>query len=989
MEKVTSDDASISDSNRIFNKLPPWLAEMTESVKKLKTPEERVNFLSCKPFASDESSISPAVSSMIIGVTEKSNRTNEEPRQLPFTVETPDGVGGCIILQSSTTASLPNTPKDEHEFSRAYSALSAFSLPESNENKFAMLDKYLEKKDVEKATDSKSGVKSWERLHSPLESKPSAETEQRLDRSVLDRKPFERLAANHSAIDVQIKKTRRTTRQQQQITGKPSRIHIPPYRRTSTDLLEEETGLNLPIGVVRRKQDYLAGVASRGDIRVESSDPVRSDEKMINGNRLRIETTVSAPASISQQKNVSKLPITDKVAKLNLQASGKPALTEVVKKSVQTDLNQAESSPNSLLSNCRRPLYHYERYPPKENSIAYDFIIPELPRGTTLVIDILTTWGDKHYVGLNGIEIFSDIGEPVCISKIWADPTDINVLPEYNNDPRVVGNLINGINQTTDDYNLWLAPYTSGSHHYIHMTFEAAVNVAMIRIWNYNKSRIHSYRGVRDVKITLDDVVIFDGEIARASGGVFGNINSFGDTILFTTEGNILELISKHDATYSFGAGEIESPTKETDRPITTDTGEGRPLTCASSNQSNSSNYSSNIFSYICKEVELVLLSNWGHSGLIGLTGIELIGDQDSTIPLTQASLSCNVGCKHLNRLIDGNNLTTEPSHMWATYFLRGDNPTLTITFQTEIFFTGIRIWNYNASLDLSYCGVRQMLIKLDGKSVCNDCDGFMLRRAPGSCHYDFLQEINFANQSAISEPLKHRITSIDAFLKANRMCDNADYEAPMMPQGFVYQVIIFSTWGDSYYVGLTGIEMYDSSGCMIKLTKDNITAYPESVNVIEGVDNDVRTPDKLVDGVNDTTDGHHMWLAPILPNQTNRIYIIFDSPVMVSAIKMWNYKKTPQRGVKEFAILVDDLLVYNGVLHSHIPYGTVLFSGNKDDASENHSLIQSAQIGQDTKLLNLERRATSGGDCYADPLLRPHTSLMQANVRNNTKPNM
>jgi len=37
-------------------------------------------------------------------------------------------------------------------------------------------------------------------------------------------------------------------------------------------------------------------------------------------------------------------------------------------------------------------------------------------------------------------------------------------------------------------------------------------------------------------------------------------------------------------------------------------------------------------------------------------------------------------------------------------------------------------------------------------------------------------------------------------------------------------------------------------------------------VNVLEGVTDDIRTPDKLIDGINDTTDGRHMWLAPILP---------------------------------------------------------------------------------------------------------------------------
>lgn len=47
-----------------------------------------------------------------------------------------------------------------------------------------------------------------------------------------------------------------------------------------------------------------------------------------------------------------------------------------------------------------------------------------------------------------------------------------------------------------------------------------------------------------------------------------------------------------------------------------------------------------------------------------------------------------------------------------------------------------------------------------------------------------------------------------------------------------------------------------------------DVNAYPHSVNVLEGVDNDVRTPDKLIDGVNDTMDGCHMWLAPILPGQ-------------------------------------------------------------------------------------------------------------------------
>lgn len=151
-----------------------------------------------------------------------------------------------------------------------------------------------------------------------------------------------------------------------------------------------------------------------------------------------------------------------------------------------------------------------------------DFKIPVLPYGQRLVIDIKSTWGDRHYVGLNGIEIFSSKGEPVQISNIKADPPDINILPAYGKDPRVVTNLIDGVNRTQDDMHVWLAPFTPGKSHSITIDFTHPCHVALIRIWNYNKSRIHSFRGVKDITMLLDTQCIFEGEIAKASGTLAG-----------------------------------------------------------------------------------------------------------------------------------------------------------------------------------------------------------------------------------------------------------------------------------------------------------------------------------------------------------------------------------------------------------------------------------------------------------------------------------
>ena len=150
------------------------------------------------------------------------------------------------------------------------------------------------------------------------------------------------------------------------------------------------------------------------------------------------------------------------------------------------------------------------------------FVMPTEPRGKKLTVNILSTWGDPHYVGLMGLEVYDGSGHVVELTspdkQLWADPADVNVLDGYGNDPRTVHNLVDGKNFTCDDLHAWLAPFEPGDDHFIHMVFDVETSVSVIRIWNYNKSRIHAYRGARYVEITLDDEFIYRGEIKRATG---------------------------------------------------------------------------------------------------------------------------------------------------------------------------------------------------------------------------------------------------------------------------------------------------------------------------------------------------------------------------------------------------------------------------------------------------------------------------------------
>ena len=94
------------------------------------------------------------------------------------------------------------------------------------------------------------------------------------------------------------------------------------------------------------------------------------------------------------------------------------------------------------------------------------------------------------------------------MENLNAKPRDMNAIPGYSDDKRVIGNLINKNNNTTKDENMWMVPFIKGQNHFIYFTFTEPKRISGIRVWNFNKSIEDSYRGAKMITIAADNCLI-------------------------------------------------------------------------------------------------------------------------------------------------------------------------------------------------------------------------------------------------------------------------------------------------------------------------------------------------------------------------------------------------------------------------------------------------------------------------------------------------
>lgn len=210
-----------------------------------------------------------------------------------------------------------------------------------------------------------------------------------------------------------------------------------------------------------------------------------------------------------------------------------------------------------------------------------------------------------------------------------------------------------------------------------------------------------------------------------------------------------------------------------------------------------------------------------------------------------------------------------------------------------------------------------------------------LFRRAPGDDWADYAQVLSLA-QTPVPAPHPSALSAVREVTASSQSA--GEYDAPAGVSGFEFTLVLLSTWGDAYYVGLCGLQLLAPSGQALPVSPGQVKASPASVNdlpdAVAGPSGDPRVPANLVTGSVEADRVDESWLAPhaasLVPGQPNVVRIVFDEPAAVAALLVHNYAKTPARGVREFQLWVDGCIAYHGLLppRTHAPQGHLIAVG-------------------------------------------------------------
>eukprot|EP00767_Chilomastix_cuspidata_P004027 gnl/Chilomastix_cuspidata/4155.p1 GENE.gnl/Chilomastix_cuspidata/4155~~gnl/Chilomastix_cuspidata/4155.p1 ORF type:complete len:1168 (+),score=376.54 gnl/Chilomastix_cuspidata/4155:513-4016(+) len=632
-----------------------------------------------------------------------------------------------------------------------------------------------------------------------------------------------------------------------------------------------------------------------------------------------------------------------------------------------------------------------------------------LPAARVISFEILSTWGDQFYVGLSGVELFGKSGEAIAVPPacVDANPRDINVLPEYFSDPRVPENVVDAEPRTCSDHHLWLAPFEEGTANLLEIRvppvaaptsapggashalnerralvnegpktspslpggeraepFGKPVPVGAIRFWNYNKSRVHTARGVRGIRVLFDGTEVWRGELRQAPGCLRGATQHV-TWIWFTKDtayrnkvrasDPFLQNFLEDSAFPVTGKALHQKPTRGREPGRTA----RRPLTSATPIPISREVLTASPGVQVAENFTIRILSTWGDQYYMGLTGVALIDEHGEEVPelsVTADPRDLNVIPGHSgdyrtpDRLLMRPNQTTDDHYMWlapSTLHPLSKAQTITFTLKEPRRITSLLVWNYNKCPDDASRGLREILLFADGKVITRK--PVILRKAPGHVLFDYKQLVSiepdagsargqaatqftgagetprlfsYAPRDAIPPSAIDR-SELSAESKVYKLLPLANTLTHVGPSGFILTVSIVSAYRDRFgpLGGLAGLELLDLSG--------NPLLLPEGVNVITEPEGGTpgrawtfRPPGKV-----ELPEFGNSLASPPLGRVLGSVTIASHRPFLIGGIA---FRNLPDGGARDFQVDFDGLVLFTGELRRTPAVQMLLMTDNR-----------------------------------------------------------
>lgn len=559
--------------------------------------------------------------------------------------------------------------------------------------------------------------------------------------------------------------------------------------------------------------------------------------------------------------------------------------------------------------------------------------IPELPQTHGLTIKLISNWGDKSFIGLCGIEVFDYNGHKLELSPGQLAVLCNKVRSTYR--PGFEEKLLDEELITCDAKKHWVHPFDSNSAVVLKLRFDRSVKVALIRIWNYNCSRIHASKGVKECVISDydDNTLLFAGQIRKASGGLSKPSKNF-EPLIFTIDRTILSNIAKSDWFFMSNSGtgskNINRKIKNcldafiNERPTTSEYTEEEMLRISAVKQrtrdqvsnrndefsSQNSAFNTSVLDKeaikVSKSLRITIIETWGNDKEFGFCGLDFYTLKKEKVHDDMYNIATNNKLAHHNTAsIDK---TLKSKHTLIFEYDKNNENSFEITFKTTFTLTYIDFFGIDDPKADNRKGIKKFLLFIDGVDITKGL-GIYLKK---NCKFDFYKP----GPQRILFPIKHHIYNMDPSPSALMPISQ--------PTGFTIEFHLKNTFGDPYYIGLNGIEIFDTTGTNIftqaNKTNFKLVANPPGVCKLPDMAKDTRFVTNLYKAKPYSDSIGDIWLAPFAKNDAknnaNIILVEFTNPISIGLINIWNYSRTPQRAVKEIDIYLDGNVVYSGWLN-------------------------------------------------------------------------